>query len=126
MIVQNYEMKDGEFQSIYNLHEYLITLAAKAAPGKRIAEDERLNRLDLIFTKESLREPEKKDVNFQNCRKSGYLSRLYLRHKVNLHLQGSKEDSCDILCQYITSFKELASLVFDLGIFLHSAPESSK
>ena len=27
MIVFNYEMKNDEFQSIYNLHEYLITLA---------------------------------------------------------------------------------------------------
>ena len=29
MILQNYEMKDNEFQSMYYLHEFLITLAVK-------------------------------------------------------------------------------------------------
>lgn len=31
MLVQNYKMENGEFQSIYNLHEYLVTLAVKHA-----------------------------------------------------------------------------------------------
>lgn len=125
MLVRNYQMQDGEFQSIYNLHEYLIALAAKAAPGKRIAEDPRMQRLDQLFENESQRELAKKDVNYQNCRKSAFLSRLYLRHKANLTLE-EKEDCCEILCQYITMFKELASLVFDLGIFLHSATDACK
>ena len=29
MLLQNYEMKDNEFQSMYYLHEFLITLAVK-------------------------------------------------------------------------------------------------
>jgi hypothetical protein len=31
MLLQNYQMKDNEFQSIYFLHEWLVTLAAKEA-----------------------------------------------------------------------------------------------
>lgn len=29
MLIQNYEMKDNEFQSMYYLHEFLITLAVR-------------------------------------------------------------------------------------------------
>lgn len=31
MLLRNYQMEHGEFQSIYNLHEYLVTLAVKHA-----------------------------------------------------------------------------------------------
>ena len=31
MLLRNYQMENGEFQSIYNLHEYLVTLAVQHA-----------------------------------------------------------------------------------------------
>lgn len=111
MLVQNYQMKDGEFQSIYNLHEYLITLATRQQGAD--LSSERIARLDSLFETYASHKPEEKAVNYQNCRKSALLSRLLIRHKLP-----SKPDRSALLTQYITMFKEVASLVFDIGVYL--------
>lgn len=116
-------MKDDEFQSIYNLHEYLITLAVKHTKTASL-DDERLKRLDSMFEVNSVKNPTDKSINAQNCRKSASLSRLLLRHKLNL-VSDAKLDVFPILEAYITMFKEVASLVFDIGVFLPSVPEAS-
>jgi len=49
---------------------------------------------------------------------------LLIRHKLNLK-SGSKIDSLDLLVDYVTQFKEVASLVFDMGVYLINLPQAS-
>jgi len=73
-----------------------------------------------MFEANSTRNMTDKSVNGQNCRKSALLSRLLMRHKLNLR---SKEmlDLCEILVQYLTQFREVASLCFDIGVFMYAS-----
>jgi hypothetical protein len=64
-----------------------------------------------MFEQNSTLNMHDKSVNGQNCRKSALLSRLMLRHKLKAPL-------ATILAQYIEMFKEVASLVFDIGLFI--------
>jgi len=93
-------MFNDEFQSIYNLHEYLITLAVKNAENKSL-DDERLARLDKMFESNQERDPTNKSVNFQNCRKSALLSRMLLIHKLNTLNADKKLSLVQLLSMYI-------------------------
>ena len=82
-----------------------------------MAEDQRLARLDKIFEVNSTKNMEDKSVNGSNCRKSALLSRMLLRHKIAL--KNSKPIKLiDLLQQYLGMFKEVATLIFDIAIYL--------
>jgi hypothetical protein len=55
-------MKDNEFQSIYYLHEFLITLAVKQSKIASL-DDEHLKKLDQLFELNSVKNPSDKSVN---------------------------------------------------------------
>jgi hypothetical protein len=73
-----------------------------------------------MFEANSTRNMTDKSVNGQNCRKSALLSRLLMRHKLNLRSK-DKLDLCEILVQYLTQFREVASLCFDIGVFMYAS-----
>lgn len=77
-----------------------------------------------MFEVNSTKNLEDRSINAQNCRKSASLSRLLLRHKLNL-IASPKLDLSEILQAYIAQFKEVASLVFDIGIFLPSLSQET-
>jgi hypothetical protein len=79
----------------------------------------KLAELDEFFRKCATHDLTDKSVNGQNCRKSALLSQMLIRHKVLIASKQSAEGVFDdLLITYLSLFKEVASLVFDLGPFL--------
>lgn len=106
----NYTQVKQDFQSIYNLHELLITLAVKicdvdssfdflantlpnASPASLFPDfspnTEYLVNLYGSFRHYANHDATDKSVNGQNCRKSALLSMLLLKHKL-ISLKGPK------------------------------------
>lgn len=119
---RNYEMEEGEFQSIYNLQEMFISLLTKDDCSSVLPLAGKLKEVDDMFGVYAVRNLEDRSVNGQNSRKSALLSQLLLRHKVMQLPQVKDANVAEIfgtlLKDFIAMFREAASLVFDLGPYL--------
>lgn len=60
-------------------------------------------------------------MNGQNCRKSSQLSMMLLVHKIMIRTPSEigKKIYADLLSTYLSMFREVASLIFDLGPFFY-------
>lgn len=108
MIRYNYTQVEEDFQSIYNLHEVLISMALPMVPAIKnktlslaqlaeltstagaseqslfadfVASDELIKNLNASFAHYASQFVGVKSVNALNCRKSALLSQMLLRHK---------------------------------------------
>jgi len=155
MVRLNYENVD-EFQSIYFLHELLLSLvvpivlkheatpltietfsqkldAATAEPlFKDFSPDfDFLANLFASFKKYQAYNMEDRSVNGHNCRKSAYLSEMLLKHKLLVLGENSLNDEQksslfdQVITKYAELFKEVQSLVFDLGPYLQYLTSTS-
>lgn len=145
MIRFNYTQVKDDFQSIFNLHELLVTLAVQQCPCdssfdfmlKTLADAAAPATLFPDFTSSadflvalfgSFRHYASYDladrsVNGQNCRKSALLSMMLLRHKLAIKSKdltaGQKQQLFEpLIKEYCGLFNQVASLTFDLGPYL--------
>ena len=127
-----------DFQSVYNMHETLITVLVKlldevtpdfletvmAAEDGPVPEfttaSETIVKLLGAFRVSAKYNPADKSVNGHNCRKSGILSEMLLWHKLLMRCPSTTPYKFFMgpLKSELDLFTEVSSLVFDIGPYL--------
>ena len=148
MIRYNYTQVEEDFQSIYNLHELLLSLVTPLClKAGDLSFDELSNmlendktddlfpdftptsdflvKLNASFNHYAHQYVDVKSVNALNCRKSALLSQMLLRHKAlivgkptGVTKEKTKALFNDLIHLYTSIFMSVQSLVFDLGPYL--------
>lgn len=84
------------------------------------SSENQLGKIYQLFKKYATHNLQDKSVNGQNCRKSSQLSIMLLVHKIMIRNPSEIEKKiyAGLLSTYVSMFREVASLIFDLGPFL--------